>query len=116
MHRNITLKSILIFEDYIVFFKEFVESCIQKFLNNFRKAGEYRNGPVIILDIFCSGFVDGDDPGNFAIARKNTFSKHEVKKYQSLLGVKSTNHNIVRQAYCLFIANKISVRLMWRIK
>ena len=28
----------------------------------------------------CSDFVGGDDPGNFAIARKNTFSKHEVKK------------------------------------
>ena len=81
MHsRNITLKFILIFVDYIVFFKEFVESCVQSFLNNFRKAGEYPNGPVIIHVIFCSDFVDGDDPGNFAIARKNTFGKHEVKK------------------------------------
>ena len=78
--KNITLKSILIFVDYIVFFKEFVESCIQNFLNNFRKAGEYRNGPVIIYVIFISNFINGDNPGNFAIARKNTLSKHEVKK------------------------------------
>ena len=70
----------MIYVDYIVFFKEFVESCLHNFLNNFRKAGVYRNGPVIIHVIFCSDFVDGDDPGNFAIARKNTFSKHEVIK------------------------------------
>ena len=60
MHsRNITLKSILIFVDYIVFFKEFVESCIQNFLNNFRKAGKYRNGPVIIYVVFCSVLLTG---------------------------------------------------------
>ena len=69
--------------DYIVFFEEFVESCMQNFLNNFRKTSEYRHGLVIIHVIFCSDFVDGDEPGNFVIARKiplvNTKLKNKLR-------------------------------------
>ena len=85
-YRNITLKTILSFVDYLVFFEELIDSCTQNCFNNVRKISEYRNGRVIIHVTFCSDFVDVGNLDNFAIAGKNTFSKHVVEKLVKIWG------------------------------
>ena len=79
-YRYVTLETILIFIDYAVLFEKIVKSCIQNFFNNFRETSKYGDGPIIIHVILGSRFVNGDDPGYFAIGRKNTFSENKVQK------------------------------------